>query len=822
MSISWIKKKLISKKEKIWDKFLNKFLKEEFDIININQLDDLYLSENEVENKTKLLESIINFSESYEKIINLKDFIDNLIVDFSFEDINNNNFSNFYEVIYDLYLLNNNFINELNNGYDINFWWTFKFFKINLSDYYSIADFFDQFYLNLKNINNEFKQLSWSDKSIILPHDYNSNDYFIVNYSYNKNNKILNNVSTSENVIPSSSSFYFFFKEIKINDNESELIIVFRQAFQPNKIELIKKSIDKFLWKVCFFDSLDLVDFDDLKSKWYLPSIDWDVDIISSKISHKNIKSLISIDWKKSIDETNQLFEKSIYNINEIKLEYRKYEWKELKLKLVWSTKSDSITLDWKKLYINRFLNILEWLNLISFKNIDNTFTFEEFFIDSIFNWNTYLSKKLFKWFDIIEKYIKNYTYCWNIEWFTWKKVDKSQFNFSSNKIILDQDKKDKLDWNVMIDIDIDKIFSDKTNIKLNFNYIDKIWVLSLSKQNKNNNLKILFSSDISKLTSYLSNQSNIETTKFIWFIDSDFTDLHKINIIDKFNCLLYKKNSIPSFLSDIWVFIEQESNKIFLERDRNIIKVVKRWNWDNELNIFKSSLSWNWDLFEKHVAEILSFFFPIFVSLWMKYKWESVPDWLMINKDHDALFMYDAKSSWDVRPYINKEALKFKEYITSLFPEWNNNIFFIIGPSANNFNELTTEKIESLWSNVNWKTLIEKEKWKILYMWADVLDFLHHILMFPDIVNLKWQIDLSKFTKYFLELLEIPWIKKIELDDFIYNFSKFIFKSPEDWHKGFKDFSEKMEKRTEKKVDLIGISENFKKYINDYKSLNT
>ncbi len=111
-------------------------------------------------------------------------------------------------------------------------------------------------------------------------------------------------------------------------------------------------------------------------------------------------------------------------------------------------------------------------------------------------------------------------------------------------------------------------------------------------------------------------------------------------------------------------------------------------------------------------------------------------------------------------------------------------------------------------------------KKWKVIYLWADILDFLHYILMYEDIESFKWQIDYNKFTEFFLKNLPNPWILKVDLEDFKKYFIKYIFKSLSDLNSNVKDFSEKLEDRTNEKLVLVDKSEELKEYIKNYNPL--
>lgn len=182
-------------------------------------------------------------------------------------------------------------------------------------------------------------------------------------------------------------------------------------------------------------------------------------------------------------------------------------------------------------------------------------------------------------------------------------------------------------------------------------------------------------------------------------------------------------------------------------------------------------------------------------------------------------MILYDAKSSNKIRDYINNDWRKFKDYIT-LFPtDFEKNIFLLIWPiSSSKKCTISDNDIESLWENQTWKDMINKDKWKIVYMWADVLDFLHYVTLYKDFINIKWLINSVKIFDYISSLVPIPWIKKLDFQEFYEYFKKYIFSWITEINDHAKALAENFDNRTEWKVDLIKISDDFKNYIWNYK----
>ena len=102
--------------------------------------------------------------------------------------------------------------------------------------------------------------------------------------------------------------------------------------------------------------------------------------------------------------------------------------------------------------------------------------------------------------------------------------------------------------------------------------------------------------------------------------------------------------------------------------------------------------------------------------------------------------------------------------------------------------------------------------------MWADVLDFLHYVTLYKDFINIKWLINSVKIFDYISSLVPIPWIKKLDFQEFYEYFKKYIFSWITEINDHAKALAENFDNRTEWKVDLIKISDDFKNYIWNYK----
>ncbi len=714
---------------KVWEEVVQSFLSNSFSSVNLDQIFNDYWYK-KIEKKLLILNEIYIIWNSYEKIINKEDFLSFLSNKIEKIDVHNLKNETYYKIIYELFLNDNNIFLKLRDNYKINFWWTFKSYKINLSNHNNDIDsFIDDFNDKIKVINNEYRKKSKTNP-IILP--YNSdwiNDYYIIHYWFDKNNKSLDDLFTNDQKIKSSNSFYFFFY---VNEELKTLHIIFRQAFHIVQLDILKKSIDSVLWPVCWYEPDHIIDFSWLDSKLLLPSVDAIIDVLkinSSSIDFNNI----TIEWEKSLKYYQDLVNenKSSFSIKELKILIKKYKWKELDYSLNWEVHNNSIKLEWKTLSIRKFINYLNWLWLfINNKSIDSAvnYNLSDLFLEAIFvkNNKIKLNNIHLSNIDLIKPFIQKntYEYCWKIiQEKISSNINENEIDFNSGKIkvkIWNDNKVDELKNNILLWIKSKELLAEKIKKSFEFKKINNIYIIEFSNQWKwqYKNVKVIFSNSLWDLTSYLIWKSNKEI-KYLTFLNENIENSKKIDLLNNYQCLTYDINYFEQFYHNNEKFIIDESSKIINKKDieNKFRNIPKRWDWENEINIFKIALSWNWDLFEEYVSKILFFFFPVFISLWNHLRWKSVPDGLMINNHENSLFMYDAKSSDNIRTYVNKEVRKFADYITTLFPQTteNNNYFFIIWPSSTKTIEnLNKEKIEWLSENIIWKDLIEQKNEKL------------------------------------------------------------------------------------------------------------
>lgn len=812
---------------KLWSELVNSFLTNEFDSIDIEHIFKVFWYK-KVEKSLKSLNQVFIIGNSYEKIIDKSDFIDFLLKKIENITLVGLDQKSFYEIVYDLYLSDNKIFEKLKDNYKINFWWTFKFFLLDLTRYDNDIDLFmDSFNQRLKFINKEYRKKSKTNP-IILPYSPNRNsekDYYIVHYWFNKHNKEIDDLYTLDEKIKSSNSFYFFFY---INEDTKAIFLVFRQAFHDNQIDLLKKSIDGILWPVCDYEPSFMMNFDYFDKIW-LKSVDATVVTKKIKFTSTDYKSILTIDWPgsysdyKKIAFTNE--ENKWYKTKELKISIKKYRWNNELYTVNWEVSNESIKLEGNLLRINLFINYLVGLWLFC-GNIthDSHFSFTDLFIESIFsNWKIHLTQKYFDHHYEIKDFIVDYCYSWNkIENLNWNKIELKDLDFSKNLLkvsMLNEVKIDKIIDNFILTIDVKKILETKLKKTFKIEEKDDLYAVEFSHQWKweYKNVKILFAKTLKDLSSFLL-WKNEDWVKYLAFLKSSFNNNEKLDLINKFQCLVYEFGVINQFLDDPEGFIKQESESIVLPKDVNSKEILKRWN-DSKKDEFNSILiseSSDWDPFEEIVSQILQFFFPIFVKLWRDYTWKAVPDWLAIddNKKRNTIILYDAKSSKDIRGYINTEARKFWDYI-SLFPEnWDNNLFLIIWPK-------TDSDIESLSENSIWKDLIENKKAKIIYIGADILDFLHYVINFNGFIDLRSHISIDELIVFFIDKRKTPGITKIKLDDFIKNFSDNVFIPIKEMNDGVKELNKKLWNKTDWKFDLIKKSKEFEDYISNYTELS-
>ncbi len=791
--------------------FVKEFWSSDIKEILENQLESI------IKTNISIFEWIINTAKTYELTIWFNDFRD--LLQQELDIIIDNNINDIYKVIYFLYEEYNDFYLKLQDNFKINFWWTFYFYEINLEKFDNNLDsFVDHFYHNFKNITTLFNK-KINSKSIILYYTPdNINDYFIVYYSVNRHNKSIGSIFTISKIIKSSNNFYFFFYK---DEEMKKIYLVMRQAQHSNYVKKLKESINEVCRNSISINPLNIINFDSFENKWYISNN----EVTINKISCSTSGATIHIEWDKSITTYNNFKNTENYNIQELWLKIIKYKqwWKDIEYKITWECNCNTIKYNSNELKIITFINYLKSLWFFIQKSdslYEKNYWFKELFLDWISSkWKILIKNYIINKWDFVSEYIKNniVEYCWTNPNLVEFKNQTFDFLWFNKKVRVWTNYED-LENNFYIEVDLEKILKNK-NIKWKINYekSSNIFHFSYSKQWRSNfkNIEVFFWLTKNSISNYMAWKKQDPNIKNIAFIKESFDEVFKFNLL-KFNCLVFDFSYIDNFINNNNNFITEESWRIILERDFE--KNISFLQEASKIDFFSLSISWEWSAFEDSVAKILSVFTPFIVKLWNNYTGLSVPDGIII-PTNDILILYDAKSSNKIRDYINNDWRKFKDYIT-LFPtDFEKNIFLLIWPiSSSKKCTISDNDIESLWENQTWKDMINKDKWKIVYMWADVLDFLHYVTLYKDFINIKWLINSVKIFDYISSLVPIPWIKKLDFQEFYKYFKKYIFSWITEINDHAKALAENFDNRTEWKVDLIKISDDFKNYIWNYK----
>lgn len=801
----WYEKKINEYKEIMWSEFINNIFQDLGDI-DFNNLSDIQKS------IIFLLEKIETIGTSFSRIVTLDYFSKNIIW------ITNDN-DNYYSLLYKLHQEDSKKFDNIETLFKINFWWTFKFFKINIWEYISnfwlgksisLADIelgiLDMIKNNLKDINDRIIN---SQEATVFPYTYNTHDYFLVHYNAKKKTTELKKYLPSQKVIDSDNSFYFFFKELWWS-----LFLVIRNSAHK-KWSWVIAALEDFTGPIFSYEESYLFDFSDIKDHG-LTSIAGTVSLNRLKVSTNKIGSTLEISGEKPLADLKELLDED-FDIKEIDLQYiwePTGEWnkkdKTIKISSTITSASINIT-DKEKLYVNRLLTILWKLNIYTNTSIENAFSLESFVLSVLFSDSSVsLSKNLIKWRWEIENYINKIKYC-GIKYseFTDTQIEKEQLKIRENKIILDTSKEDKIDGNVKIFLNKDLLY--KTTIKeLSYDAI----VLDEEKKNLINRFTspgitdtdILFSETIDNLTKYLST-NQISNRKYIAFLKDSFTINQEIMFAEKHYCRLLWSSHFSKFFTNPEVFIKEYASTISIKQldipDSQLSETTSE-------EILELAGSGN-QLFESYVPKILPYFFPVTISLWRKYTGTPIPDWVIISKNPKCTFLYDCKSSKDIAKYVNNisEVRKFSNYLDFFSTDVSNkNIFLIFWPTVD---ESTIGKTKER------TDMISTKQARFIYIPSDVLCFLNYIIAYKDFLQLNWLISISKIVNYLLEIWTNTWFYYLKLGEFKIKLTKYWFDTTWEYNDATKIVSENMESKTNWRLDLMWISNNFKKYIEGY-----
>ena len=245
-------------------------------------------------------------------------------------------------------------------------------------------------------------------------------------------------------------------------------------------------------------------------------------------------------------------------------------------------------------------------------------------------------------------------------------------------------------------------------------------------------------------------------------------------------------------------------------EFDKNIKIKNKRQDWlHEEVDVIQISESGNGGEFEDLVTELISPFLSSHMAFWKSCIWAAIPDWVFFWKKNDddsqILVLYDCKSSKNIFSYLDSgEQRKFSSYI-DLFPQknQNRNVFVIFWPKTNN------DELQKISKRTEFNDLLQKGH-KVLYIWADVLELLNKILIYPE-----WNIIGAHFKKNTLpniicDEVQVWKLKMLEIE----KVKGYIMKYALSQNEVNNELYQKIDKKTGWTVDIQKEIDNFKDYL--------
>lgn len=734
------------------------------------------------------LDIIFNISRGFSSNMSLN-YLKNLLlneIEKKHTNFDKNSFeacSTFFSLIRKIWEIDSDLVERLYKLYDISFEWKYWFYHIDTEfDIDSANDFLIR---NINKFKNCFQKNFWLNDCIFIPYNFRNNYYYILHYNESKNNSFMEWVFMTNVEIATKKSCIFFLWE---NDKTKQKFLVIKQVWKTN----IEKSIVKVFNKL--FDS----DVSFYKYPiWNLAVIDWETWIKNPSNWTINIKNLnlhsilfdsvISFSWENVINDMKKLKGTTGINIFSANIQYecisnttQKTVWHHI---LNWKATKYFVEYQTDSQMLWYFLSLLNSSWLIQNSDVDNINTKFKIITDCLLEWESFVLWKSDEIWEL-QEYVSKAINVMNPDQ---KEISLDHIDFKSLMFKGYNQWEESIIWNLKVWLDLEKLF--QKNID---------WCI---KYERCNDWKVSKFSFPGVRTKYLK-----------WVVL-----LFAKNIEDVCN-LLEKKNKYLIFLKNEkieWELIKQLISqriisKIYwikkceelLSRWKIFIKENVSWYWNQSedmLNIKQISESSDWDEFEDAISLILEPFFNRYIPLWKWIRWISLPDWMIL--DWWVNIFYDAKSTKDIFSYLKSEELrKFKSYIDILFPDDQDNLFICFWPTTSD---------DILWKieeRVEMKELLQWGK-KIIYVWADCLEFLYKIIS-NDLFNNAWKfLKTDWLVELFKESCEIWHFRQLKKEKLKNDFIKYGFTGD------FDKILKKIDKRTESKVDYKREIEKLKDY---------
>lgn len=772
--------------------------------LSIKNIDEIRNHEGHFSTEDELLTKLFKVAEWFFYIFNLND-LENLILS-QLKEEDKLQFSQkkgrtYFSIIKCAYSLNSLIIEKFRKLYDVSLNWTFSFFR--LKDPADIDAIIDKVRSDIPEMKRLFEKNSDLKNTIFFPYDFRNHVYFLIHYNDNQNATSLEEKEFSfrDLSVKTKKTFFFFFRN---NEESGQNFLIIKNSPYQKYDRTIIECLNKILWLIIDYDSYPISDFSLIEKSENIPfPAKWTTSINKIYLYKPDISSLISVFWKEAYKDTQNICsgtEMSIYSIDITQEANDEATRKKIAISLSGSVNKKNITLLTDTKYIEYWLNLLRRNKLIQNKNSNYWFKTETEIIKQCFlDWE-FMIKNLDDELYGISSFVESVLGIWEAKD---KNISKEDIDFNKKQFRTDNIVGPKLSivGNVKIKLNLAKYINEK--IKKN------AFCVQLKKENRFCWRKIDFPSARGDLKDIVI-----------------FTARNFENILS--DVLKEKKSNKILFLENI----DEEVIKILLENNfcgdiKSIAELFllfsnkkdfTKWfecnkQWKNkeikEMNVIQISESGNGGEFEDLVIELISPFLSSHMAFWKGYIWTAIPDWVFFWKKNDddsqILVLYDCKSSKNISSYLDSgEQRKFSSYI-DLFPQknQNRNVFVIFWPKTNN------DELQKISERTEFNDLLQKGH-KVLYIWADVLELLNKILIYPE-----WNIIGAHFKKNTLpniicDEVQVWKLKMLEIE----KVKEYIMKYALSQNEMNNELYQKIDKKTGWTVDIQKEIDNFKDYL--------
>ena len=698
------------------------------------------------------------------------------------------------------YLLEPFIIENFHKLYDVSLNWTFSFFK--LQDTADIDAIIDNVRSNTPELKRLFEKSSDLKNTIFFPYDFRRHVYFLIHYNDDKNatSVVEQGFSFKDFSLKTKKTFFFFFWE----NNETKMkFLVIRNSPYKRYDTIIIDCLSQILWSITDYDPYPISDFSLIEKSQNLPSpAKWETSINKIYLHKTGVSSLLSVSWKDSYKDTKNICSGTDMNIYGVELSQKANNdttKEQIGESLSGCVNKKNIGLSTDTQYIEYWLNLLMSNKLIQNKDSNYWFKTETEIIKQCFlDWEFMIKNKDDEISGIVP-YIKKVVGIWEKKD---ENIKKENIDFHSKQFLTEEMDPEKISIlnNVKVELNLEEYIKWKIN--------KTVCCIELRKD-RYCWVKITFP------------MSKYDLQKTIIFIARNFDDIlsevlkektdNKIvfleNIDEEVIKILLENNLCGDIRSMEELSLLFSSKKEF---DKNIKIKNKRQDWlHEEVDVIQISESGNGGEFEDLVTELISPFLSSHMAFWKGYIWTVIPDWVFFWKKNDddsqILVLYDCKSSKNISSYLDSgEQRKFSSYI-DLFPQknQNRNVFVIFWPKTNN------DELQKISERTEFNDLLQKGH-KVLYIWADVLELLNKILIYPE-----WNIIGAHFKKNTLpniicDEVQVWKLKMLEIE----KVKEYIMKYALSQNEMNNELYQKIDKKTGWTVDIQKDIDNFKDYL--------